>query len=80
MEIAKSLSPSKRGELEITDINNIYLKNKNLKVNFLPKRNVWLDTGTFESLLDANNFVASIQRELNTLIGSPEMIALRKDG
>ncbi len=78
VEIAKSLSPSKRGELEITDINNIYLKNKNLKVNFLPKRNVWLDTGTFESLLDANNFVASIQRRLNTLIGSPEMIALEK--
>ena len=78
VNIAKNLSPSKRGELEITDINNIYLKNNNLKVNFLPNNNIWLDTGTFQSLLDANNFVASIQHRLNTLIGSPEMVALRK--
>ena len=62
VEYAKSLTPSARGELEITDINNMYLKNNELSVEVLGRGYSWLDTGTFDSLNDASNFVRSAQK------------------
>ena len=62
IEYAKSLKPSKRGELEITDINKIYLKNQELCVEILGRGYLWLDTGTFDSLNDASNFVRTAQK------------------
>ena len=64
VDYAKTLKPSARGELEITDLNNIYLKNKQLDVEILGRGFAWLDTGTFESLLQAGNFIKSM--EVNT--------------
>jgi len=71
------ISPSERGELEITDINNIYMKKNDCKVEYLNRGVAWIDTGTFESLSEASVFVGSVQRRTGTMIACPEEIAYR---
>ena len=75
IEIAKSLKPSKRGELEITDINNHYLNIKKLKVEILRQGAAWLDTGTFDSLIDAGLFIKTLENRQALKVGYPEEIA-----
>lgn len=74
-EYAKTLKPSSRNEFEITDLNRIYLEEKKLCVNLLGRGFAWLDTGTHDSLLDASNFVATIQRRQGYMIACLEEIA-----
>ena len=78
VEYAKQIKPSARGEFEITDLNNIYLKNSMLKVHLLGRGIAWLDTGTHDSLLEAAEYIKTLQKRQNCLIGSPEEIAYRK--
>ncbi|PID30814.1 glucose-1-phosphate thymidylyltransferase [Candidatus Saccharibacteria bacterium] len=75
VEIAKSIKPSSRGELEITTVNEVYLQRNKLKVTTLDEGDVWLDTGTIDSLHDATDYVRVIQKRTGQIIGSPEMIA-----
>ena len=77
VEYAKTLTPSARGELEITDLNKIYLEKNNLKVEILGRGFAWLDTGTFESLLQAANFVQSMEINTGMQIASIEEVACR---
>lgn len=76
--IARSLKPSQRGEYEITDINKIYLEQGKLKVALMSRGTAWLDTGTFDSLSDASEFVRVIEKRQGTKIGCIEEIAYRK--
>lgn len=71
----QSLEPSKRGELEITDLNNTYIKDEILEFVELPRGVAWFDSGTNETLYAANNFVSSVQKSQNILIGSPHEVA-----
>jgi glucose-1-phosphate thymidylyltransferase len=74
-----AITPSARGELEITDINKMYLKHNKVNVEFLNRGIAWIDTGTFESLAEASTFVGSVQRRTATMIACPEEIAYRND-
>lgn len=77
VEIAKNVEPSDRGELEITSINAEYLRRGKLQVQTLDNGDVWLDTGTIDSLTDASDFVRVIQKRTGRIIGSPEKIAFK---
>ncbi|MBU0503137.1 MAG: glucose-1-phosphate thymidylyltransferase RfbA [Candidatus Omnitrophota bacterium] len=77
VKIARKIKPSKRGELEITDVNNAYIKNKNLKVKLLGRGYSWLDTGTYDSLVEASMFIKTIEERQGLKIGCIEEIAYR---
>jgi len=77
IEIAKNLKPSIRGEYEITDVNKVYLERKQLQVGIMSRGTAWLDTGTFDSLADATEFVRVVEKRLNRKVGCIEEIAYK---
>ena len=78
VNLAKNIKPSKRGELEITSINNVYLENNNLNVQLLASGNTWLDTGTPDSLLEASNFIQAVEKRQGKKVACIEEIAFNK--
>ena len=78
VDIARGLKPSSRGELEITDLNRVYLERGALDVQLLGRGHAWLDTGTHESLIEAGLFIQTIERRQGLRVGSPEEVAWRK--
>ena len=79
VKIAENINPSKRGELEITDINNEYLRRKKLNVSVLKEGSMWLDAGTFSTLLQASLFIQTLQERQNIQIGSPESASFKQN-
>ena len=78
-DIASTIKPSKRNELEITDVNRIYLNQNQLDVEIMGRGYAWLDTGTHDSLLEASGFISTLQKRQGLMVACPEEIAYRNN-